>query len=100
MKKIDCKLGNMRKVADWVLYPMKEGTETVIIQSDRRIADVNLTTGKAVLSSGKGGSYCNTFLHLNPIMGAVEIDVPADVLEELKKLTATGVPAAVLVCGG
>lgn len=90
IKTIEAKLGNMRKTARFVLYPQRSGSlGEVIIQSDRRIARVNLETGRAMLSAGKGGHYCNTFLHLSPALGAVEVEVPASVLEELRRLTAT-----------
>lgn len=84
-KNIVCKLGNMRKPGDWVLYPQRaESLNKVIIQCDKRIAEVDLSTGKAMLSSGKGGHQ--GFLMLQPMLGATEIDVPADVIAELKRL--------------
>lgn len=83
-KNIVCKLGNMRKPGDWVLYPQRaESLNKVIIQCDKRIAEVDLSTGKAMLSSGKGHQG---FAMLLPFMGATEIDVPADVIAELKRL--------------
>ena len=51
---VTCKLGNMRKVQDWVIYPCGTNPETVTIQCDSRIAQLNLITGKMMLSSGKG----------------------------------------------
>lgn len=103
IKSVDCKLGNMRKVANWVLYPQKaDKLDEVIIQCDKRIAQVNLTTGKAMLSSGKGGH--NGFMHLSPVLGAVEVDVPADVLQTLKGLVAKNTAGdgigSVVVMGG
>lgn len=90
-KSVTCKLGNMRKAVDWVLYPQKaESLNKVIIQCDKRIAEVNLDTGKAMLSTGKGGH--NGFMHLSPSLGAVEVDVPADTVAELKRLVATNKP--------
>lgn len=102
-KNIVCKLGNMRKEADWTLYPQKaDKLDEVIIQCDKRIASVNLTTGKAMLSSGKGGH--NGFMHLSPALGAVEVDVPADVLQTLKGLVAKNTEGdgigSVVVLGG
>jgi len=90
-KNVTVKLGNMRKAVSWVLYPQKaDSLNKVIIQCDKRIASVDLDTGKAMLSSGKGGH--NGFMHLSPMMGAVEVDVPADTLAELKRLVATNKP--------
>jgi hypothetical protein len=76
----------MRKVADFVIYPLKPG-QPVTIQSDNRIASVNLETKKAWLSNGKGGHQ--GFMKLQPILGAVEVDVPDEVIEELKKQIAS-----------
>lgn len=63
--KIVCKLGNMRKEAGWVVYPIKE-PHIRLIQCDKRIAEINLATGKGILSSGKGGH--NGFMHLNKVL--------------------------------
>lgn len=80
---IDCKLGNMAKVANWVIYPIDPAAMTVTIQCNRRIARVDLGTGKALLSSGKGGHQ--GFVMLNPALGARIVDVPADVLVRLRE---------------
>lgn len=55
MKEITLKLGNMRKPADFVVYPKAENDTHLILQSDKRIAKVEIATGKGILSSGKGG---------------------------------------------
>jgi hypothetical protein len=88
IKTIECKLGNMRSVARWVLYPQKEGElHRVMIQCDRRIALVDLTVGRAVLSDGQGGHQ--GFAKLDPSRGAKVIDVPNDILFRLRELVAT-----------
>lgn len=82
IKKIHAKLGNMRKVVDWVVYPgQKDGRVT--IQSDKRIAvfstrpDGEIPPGKVLLSKHQsGGAY---FLHLSPMCGATLVDLPDDV---------------------
>lgn len=82
IKKIHAKLGNMRKVVDWVVYPgQKDGRIT--IQSDKRIATFSVSPegsipqGKVLLSSHQsGGAY---FLHLSPMCGAKLYDLPEDV---------------------
>lgn len=83
MKDVIGKLGNMRKAVEWTVYP-KDANEqtTVIIQCDKRIAQVNLETGKALLSDGKGGHQ--GFFKLNKIVGAVEVDCPQGMLDQLK----------------
>lgn len=83
MKTIHCKLGNMRKEAEWVIYPSSTANDDNIriIQSDKRIAKINLSEKTAVINSGKKG---NTFLSLSEILGATEIVVPDDVIQMLK----------------
>lgn len=51
MKKIIAKLGKMRKAVDWVVYPAGTAENVIIIQSDKRIAFFDATTGKGRLSS-------------------------------------------------
>jgi hypothetical protein len=79
MKSITAKLGNMRKAADWVVYPTTVGDAgTLMIQSDTRIAQFDPATGAGMLSAAHGnGSY---FMHLNAFMGAKPVIVPADVI--------------------
>ncbi len=82
-KHVFCKLGNMRKPASWVIYPLSSDVrDRVTIQCDKRIAQVRLDLGKATLSSGKGGHQ--GFLMLSQALGATVVDVPADILAELE----------------
>jgi hypothetical protein len=76
------KLGTMKKPTDWCFSPNDYGDE-VLIQSDKRIAKINLVTGKGLLSDGKGGHPGSHKLH--PALGAVEIIVSAADLERLKQ---------------
>jgi hypothetical protein len=87
------KMGNMRKAQSWVIYPRNNSDQReVTIQCDNRIARVNLDTGKAILSDGKGGHQ--GFMKLQPMLGAVEVDCPQDMLDQLKaKFEAAGVGA-------
>lgn len=80
------KLGNMRRVQEFTVCPVSN-TEPhlVTIQSDKRIARIDLNTGKAILSDGKGGHQ--GFHKLMPFLGAKEVDIPADVLEEVRRLS-------------
>lgn len=54
----DAKFKNMRKSQDFIVYPMKAGETTVMVQSDTRIGTIDLTTG-AVRMAGPhaGGAY-------------------------------------------
>jgi len=78
--RITAKLGNMRKAAEWTVYPVsRNGTdETITIQSDHRIAQFYKSTGNGLISVHKtNGAY---FLHLSQMLGAKRITVPADVI--------------------
>lgn len=82
ISKIDCKLGNMRKVVDWVVYPIDPKQPDVrIIQCDKRICKLDLTTKKGVLS--KSQNY-PAFITLSPMLGSTPIDIPDDVIAMLK----------------
>lgn len=82
------KLGNMKKAVEWTISP-RNVEDKVCIQCDRRIARVDLITGRAMLSDGKGGHP--GFHKLSPAFGAVEVEVPAAMLTELKtKLSPVG----------
>lgn len=84
-KNITCKLGNMRKEADWTLYPQQtDKPNEVMIQCDKRIANISLDTGKAMLSDGKGGHQ--GFAKLMPLLGAKEVVVPDEIIAQLRQL--------------
>lgn len=76
------KLGNMRKPVEWVVYPRASDKRVAIIQSDKRIAAVNLDTGDTVLSDGKGGHP--SFQKLGEQLGATKCICPSDLLEQLR----------------
>ena len=81
---IFCKLGNMRKPQEWVIYPpTKENANKVTIQCEQRIAQIDLTTGVCVLSNGKGGHQ--GFIKLTPMLGAKPYAVPKEIVDELKE---------------
>ena len=69
-KKVVGKLGNMAKSVDWSVYPHRTGETEAVIQSDKRIAKINLETGAGVVSNGKGGH--NGFMHLSRMLGAMD----------------------------
>ncbi len=78
----DLKLGTMKKAVGWCFDPRDQGDGTVVIQSDKRIARVHLTTGEGLLSDGKGG-HQGTW-KLSPAAGAVKITVPPSDLERIR----------------
>ena len=85
IQRLSLKLGNMRRPQDFVVYPNRSqgAPETdLLIQSDKRIARIDLATGEGMLSSGKGGHP--GFHTLSPVLGAMPIKVDAETLETLK----------------
>lgn len=83
---LTAKLGNMRQAQEFTVCPVSTNEPHLItIQSDKRIARIDLKTGKAILSDGKGGHQ--GFQKLTAFLGAKEVDVPADVLEEVRRLS-------------
>lgn len=82
---VNGKLGNMRKSVDWVVCPVTtDEPDERTIQSDNRIARINMKTGKGVLSDGKGGHQ--GFHKLSSAFGAKEVDCPQDILDQLNNL--------------
>jgi hypothetical protein len=79
---ITVKFGNMRGEAQrFIVYPYSGG-DTVLLQSSKRIARVNLRTGQTILSRQvQGGAYAP---HLYPEMGATLVQFPSDKLTELQ----------------
>ena len=47
---IDIKFPSMRKIQNFVIYPVRSGSDEVTIQSDTRIASINITSGQGRLS--------------------------------------------------
>ena len=67
---------------DFVLYPY-DGGDTLVIQSDKRIAQINLRTGETILSKQcQNGAY---FMHLSQFMGATVVQFPQDELTKLQE---------------
>ena len=81
MSSITAKLANMRREVEWTIYPPKDNT--VIIQSNCRIAKFDLDTGEGVISAHRAtGAY---FAHLSTFLGAKPLTVPDEVLEDVKE---------------
>jgi len=67
MTTIKWKFQGRRKAEEFTLYkPDKDGS--VVIQSDKTIAQINLKTGRGILNAK--GSDSKYFMHLNEFMGA------------------------------
>ena len=78
MKRVAIKIGNMRKDADFIVYPYKAGQTSLFIQSDKRCALVEIDTGRCVLSAPK--NYPNR-THLTLEQGATLCTLPRFVIE-------------------
>jgi hypothetical protein len=79
--------GNMRKPSSWVIYPITD-PENVKIQCDNRIAQVNLLTGRGVLSARIPNGAYN--VHLLPSLGATDYQFPAAFCEALMESPVSG----------
>lgn len=77
------KLGNMRKSVEWIVYPPSNGERSgpgkLFVQSDKRAVAIDVATKKGMLSNGKGHPG---FISTLKILGAVEIDIPDDFLQQ------------------
>ena len=79
------KLGNMRKADDFLVTPSKEITNGIVsMQGEKRALRMDLNTKKGVLSNGKGGTYSNSYMYLDPRMGSMVVDLPDDLVERVK----------------
>ncbi len=88
IKTITAKLGNMRKTVEWVIYPLDpKAPNLIIIQSDKRIARIDIEKDIAFLSDGKHG---NSFLSLSPQLGAKLVEVSVSLVDVLRQTLGTG----------
>lgn len=80
MKSVYGKLGTMKKVVDWSVYPPSEGeADTLWVQCDRRICKINTVTKKGWLSKS---CYSPGFMMASKFLGATEVEVPQTFIDE------------------
>lgn len=65
------KLANMRKPQEFIVRPASDGS--IYVQSDKSTGRFDFRTRRGVLNT-KG----TTFLHLTPMMGALEYEFPVE----------------------
>ena len=53
----DLKVKGMRKPQDFIVYPIREKTDTISIQSDKKFGEINILTGKGILSKSGSAMY-------------------------------------------
>ena len=51
MKHVTAKLGNMRKSQDFIVYPHQEGSDKIVVQSDKSIGMIDPKTGTGILNT-------------------------------------------------
>ena len=72
---IDLKVANMRNVQNFTVYPYDGGDE-IKIQSDKRIASINIRTGEGKINrkNEQNGAY---FIHLQ--MGVIKFKIDEEI---------------------
>jgi|688.fasta_scaffold364850_3 hypothetical protein len=85
---VEAKLANMRKAQEWVIYPIKSGDDTVMIQCSNRIAKFSLIDGKGMLSAAiPNGAYG---VHLMESLGATEYQFPMELVNAILDSPVSG----------
>ncbi len=74
-RRVEAKLGSMRKPQSFIVQPMSDGR--IMVQSDKRIGVFDFRTREGVLST-KGPH----FPHLTAALGAVRYTFPAEFVAE------------------
>lgn len=85
---VEAKLANMRKAQEWVIYPIKSGDDTVMIQCSNRIAKFSLIDGKGMLSAARqNGAYG---VHLMEYLGATAYQFPMELVNAILDSPVSG----------
>jgi hypothetical protein len=88
----DGKCAGMRKPQDFIVYPMQDSGPNITIQSDHRFGQIDLDTGKGVLSANRA-QYANApWLGLCVINGtAIDVELATEERETLRQwIKSTG----------
>ena len=92
----DLKLPKWRKPQGFIVYPMSEATKKVYLQSSKRWIELDLETGAAEMTNGKGGHPNSWLLMLQKSRGLHEtFTVSAVDLQALKMHIFTTAGASV-----
>lgn len=84
-RNITAKFGNMRKAQEFTICEGGSNEDGMVtLQSDKRIAKVNLNAESVILSDGKGGHQ--GWQKLSPVFGAKQYACPDSVINELKAM--------------
>jgi hypothetical protein len=81
----EMKAPKMRKSQEFIVYPMSEKSEKILIQSDKRWAEICVNSGIVEMTDGTGGHPNTWLLQLQKIRGQAQTFKISDVdLQALK----------------
>ena len=82
---VELKAGNMRAADEFIVYPMPDKTDKILLQSDKRWCEIDANTGNGVITNGKGGHPNRWLLSMQIAEGTAQrFIVPSDELAYLK----------------
>ena len=82
------KVANMKKEQDFTLYPY-DGGDTILLQSDKRFARVNLKTGEGFINS-TNKNYANSIaLAMSPLPFTLPKEIKLRIQEHLWNKSGT-----------
>lgn len=79
MKSYKMKVANMRNEQDFILYPY-DGSDSIILQSDKRICRVNLKTGEGVINAKNVNYPCFAVMQ----MSRLKMQLPENIKAEIQ----------------
>lgn len=68
----EMKAPTMRKPQDFIVYPMNEKSDKILIQSDKRWAEICVNTGTVEMTNGTGGHPNSWLLHYQKMHGKAQ----------------------------
>jgi hypothetical protein len=75
----DMQLPKWRKAQEFIVYPMSEKSEKILIQSEKRWAEIDVKTGQMKMTNGKGGHPNSWLLVWQEARGESEAYVMSEV---------------------
>jgi hypothetical protein len=68
----DMKAPNMRKAQEFIVYPMHEKSNKILIQSDKRWAEICVNSGAVEMTNGTGGHPNSWLLTIQKMRGQAQ----------------------------
>lgn len=94
----EMKLPSMRKMQDFIVYPVNEKTNYITIQSDTRFGKIEMTTGRGLMSQSHANGAYAVHLHIDKLVKFELTESQLDKLkEELAKTAGRNVGSAGVV---